>query len=141
MSRSLMLLSTGIALLLGMIHLAYTFSGTRLLPRDPSLLDAMQRAPLSLTAETTVWRAWIGFNASHGLGLVLFALVFAYLAVAQRQMLFASDFLLAVGFAMLLCLLVLSRLYWFSIPTAGMATCVLCFGASVAAARFWPEAG
>ncbi|MFY2765059.1 LIC_13387 family protein [Arenimonas sp. MALMAid1274] len=141
MSRLLMLLSTGIALLLGVIHLAYTFSGSRLLPRDPSLLDAMQRAPLSLTAETTVWRAWVGFNASHGLGLVLFALVFAYLAMAQPQVLFASNFLLAVGFAMLLCLLVLARVYWFSIPTAGMAACVLCFAASIAAARFWPHGG
>jgi hypothetical protein len=31
-----MLLSAGVVLMLGIIHLVYTFSGTKLTPRDPS---------------------------------------------------------------------------------------------------------
>jgi hypothetical protein len=39
----------------------------------------------------------VGFNASHSMGLILFGLVFGYLALAHRQLLFQSPFLLVVG--------------------------------------------
>src|SRR5438046_6957052 len=30
-----------------------------------------------------MWRAWVGFNASHSMGAMLFGLVFAFLALAH----------------------------------------------------------
>ncbi len=48
-----------------------------------------------------MWRAWVGFNASHSMGLILFGLVFGFLALAQDHLLFHSPFLLVVGLAML----------------------------------------
>jgi len=48
-----------------------------------------------------MWRCWVGFNASHSMGLILFGLVFGYLALAHGQLLFQSPFLLVVGLAML----------------------------------------
>ena len=48
-----------------------------------------------------MWRAWVGFNASHSMGLILFGLVFGFLALAQDHLLFHSPFLLFVGLAML----------------------------------------
>ncbi len=131
----LMLISAGIALVLGVIHLVYTFSGSNLLPRDPALLTAMKEAHLSLTKATTVWRALVGFNASHSMGLILFGLIFGFLALYHTRLLFDSTFLLAVGFAMLAGFLVLSKLCWFSIPFAGIAISLVCYVASILAAR------
>ena len=134
-SKILMLFSAGIALVLGAIHLVYTFSGSNLLPRDPALLTAMNEAHLSLTKETTVWRAWVGFNASHSMALILFGLIFGFLALYHTKLLFESAYLLAVGFAMLAGFCVLSKLYWFSIPFAGITIALVCYVASIIAAR------
>jgi hypothetical protein len=127
--------SAGIALLLGVIHLFYTFSGSSLLPRNPALQTAMSEAHLSLTKETTVWRAWVGFNASHSMALILFGLIFGFLALDHPEILFGSAYLLGVGFATLAGFLVLSKLYWFSIPFAGIAVSLVCYSASIIAAR------
>ena len=59
-----MTLSTLVLLTLGVLHLIYTFSGPKLLPRDPTLQARMNEVNLVITRQTTVWRAWIGFNAS-----------------------------------------------------------------------------
>jgi hypothetical protein len=53
-----------ILLLLGVIHLVYTFHGRMLHPRDPDLIARMKDVSLVLTRETTMWKAWIGFNAT-----------------------------------------------------------------------------
>jgi len=137
-ARVLMLLSAGVVLLLGSVHLAYTFSGSKLLPRDSATIESMQRATLVISKDTTVWRAWIGFNASHSLGAILFGLVFGYLAAAVPQALFESVFLSAVGFAMLAGLAVLARLYWFGVPFAGVTFALACYGASIG---LWHAAG
>jgi hypothetical protein len=134
-SKILMAISAGMSLLLGVVHLVYTFTGTSLLPRDPALHAAMSQAPLAITRDTTVLRAWIGFNASHGMALILFGLVFGYLAFQHTRLLFDSVFLLAAGFAMLAGLVVLARLYWFGVPLAGVALALACYAASVVAAR------
>ena len=46
---------------------------------------AMEQGTLFITRETTVWRANLGFNASHSLGLITFGLVYGYLALAHPQ--------------------------------------------------------
>src|SRR5688572_25327984 len=102
----LMLAGAGIVLTLGLIHLLYTFYGTKLLPRDPELVEAMKRVALVITGETTVWKAWLGFNASHSMAAILFGLIYGYLALAQPQVVFGSLFLQIVGFLMLSGLLV-----------------------------------
>jgi hypothetical protein len=121
--------------MLGAIHLVYTFSGSSLLPRDPALQTAMSQVHLSITKETTVWRAWVGFNASHSMGLILFGLLFGFLALYHTKLLFGSNYLLTVGFAMLAGFFVLSNLYWFSIPFAGITISLVCYVASIIAAR------
>jgi hypothetical protein len=69
------------------------------------------------------------------MGLILFGLIFGYLAVYHTKFLFGSAYLLAVGFAMLAGFLVLSKLYWFSVPFACVAISLLCYLTSIAAAR------
>ncbi len=111
---------------LGCIHLLYTYHGNKLDPRDPAVRAAMEHANPVITRETTVWRATKGFNASHGLGIIAFALVYGYLALWRSEVLDGSRFLQALGMAVLLAYLALARHYFFRIPFRGVAlACVL----------------
>src|SRR5499433_1496467 len=79
-AKILMVLSASIIFLLGVVHLVYTFWGPNLTPRDPALQISMSQIAPVVTKETTMWRCWMGFNASHSMGLILFGLVFGFLA-------------------------------------------------------------
>jgi hypothetical protein len=124
-----------IPLVLGSLHLTYTFWGPKLLPRDAGVIDAMKATTMVITRETTVWKAWIGFNTTHSMALMLFGLVFGYLAVARPDVLFGSGFLQAVGLLTLAAFLVLSRAYFFSIPLAGMSIALLLYVGGLIVAR------
>lgn len=137
LARVLISTSACIMLLLGSVHLLYTFWGNKLAPRDPALQEAMNAMPMVLTSETTVWRAWVGFNASHGTCAVFFALVFGFLAFSHPELLFRSAYLQWLGVVVLVGFVVLARLYWFSIPLLGVTVALACFLAGLAVARFW----
>ena len=134
-AKILMVLSASIIFTLGVIHLAYTFWGPKLTPRDPALQISMSQISPVITKETTMWRCWVGFNASHSMGLILFGLVFGYLALAHGQLLFQSPFLLVVGLAMLSGLVVLCRVYLFSVPFTCISISLACYIASIALSR------
>ena len=86
-------LSAAIALLLGLVHLLYTFHGSKLHPRDPDLIARMKTDSPRITSQTTIWRVWIGINATHSLCLILFGAVYGYLAMCHSEVLFNSAFL------------------------------------------------
>ena len=131
----LMVLSASIMCALGILHLVYTFWGPKLTPRDHALQVSMRRISPVITKETTMWRAWVGFNVSHSMGAILFGLVFGFLALAHGPFLFQSPFLLAVGLAMLGGLVVLGKVYWFSAPFRGISMSLACYVASIALSR------
>jgi hypothetical protein len=130
-----MVLSAGIVFTLGVVHLVYTFWGPKLTPRDPSLQISMSRISPVITKETSMWRCWVGFNASHSMGLILFGLVFGFLALAHRQLLFQSTFLLVVGLAMLAGFVVLCKVYFFSVPLTGISISLVCYVGSIVLSR------
>jgi len=134
-AKVFMVFSAGIILTLGVLHLVYTFGGPKLTPRDPALQFSMSQISPVITKETTMWRSWVGFNASHSMGLILFGLVFGFLALAHGQLLFQSPFLLVVGLAMLGGFVVLSKVYWFSAPFTGTCISLACYVASIVASR------
>ena len=134
-AKIVMLLSASISFVLGLVHLVYTFWEPLLTPRDPTLQIRMSEIAPVLTNETTMWRCWMGFNVSHSMGLILFGLVFGYLALAHDQLLFRSPFLLAVGFAMLVGIVVLCKVYFFSSPLTGMSLSLACYIVSIALSR------
>ena len=134
-AKILMVLSASINFTLGLVHLVYTFRGPKLTPRDSALQISMSRISPVITKETTMWRCWVGFNASHSMGLILFGLVFGFLALAHGQLLFQSTFLLVVGLAMLGGLVVLSKVYFFSVPLTGISISLACYVASIALSR------
>ena len=120
LAPSLVVASAAIILLLGLVHLLYTFHGRKLHPRDPALEAQMREVSPVLTRETTMWKTWIGFNASHSYGAILFGLVYGYLAIAEGAMFFRSPFLLLVGLLLLVSYTFLGKMYWFRIPFRGI---------------------
>jgi hypothetical protein len=136
-AKILMVLSASMVFMLGVAHLVYTFWGPNLTPRDPALQISMSQIAPVITNETTMWRCWVGFNASHSMGLILFGLVFGFLGLAHSQLLFQSPFLLVVGLAMLVGLVLISKAYFFSAPLMGVSISLACYVASVALSRTW----
>ena len=133
----LMSVSALVILTLGTLHLVYTFRGPKLTPRDPALQVRMTEVHPVITRQTTMWRAWVGFNASHSMGAILFGLVYGFLANAYPEILFNSPFLLGVGLAMLGGLAVLGKVYWFRIPFRGILISLGCYLAGIAT-WWWP---
>lgn len=131
----LIAMSAAILLWLGSIHLYFTFRGRKLQPRDAALQARMQEVSPLLTTQTSMWKAWIGFNASHSHGAIFFGLVYGYLALAHGALLFQSWFLSLVGLAMLAGYVLLAKLYWFSIPYRGLVLATALYIAALVIAR------
>lgn len=123
--------SASIVLLLGLMHLLYTFHGPNLLPRDRELLARMQEVAPVITRQTTIWKAWVGFNASHSYGLILFGAVYGYLALVHSDFLFQSAFLLSVGLMLLFGYVFLAKKYFFRIPFQGALLATVLYAAAL----------
>ena len=126
--------SAAIALFLGTLHLIYTFASDKFLPRAPAVAEQMKRVSPVISKETTMWRVWIGFNASHSLGVMLFGVVYGYLSLFHFSMLRQDHFLLSVGAIFLASLVLLAKRYWFSVPLMGVGISLLLYLAGVALA-------
>lgn len=124
----LIALSAAILLLLGSAHLFFTFHGNKFDPRDLSLKARLMEVSPVISRQTTLWRAGIGFHASHSLGAMLFGLVYAYLALLHSAFLFESWFLLGLGLLTLAGYTVLARRYWFSVPLRGVSVATVLYG-------------
>jgi len=83
-----------------------------------------------ITKETTLWNAWVGFNASHSIGAMFFGSATIYLALFQFSILVESTFYLLLCTFNSLFYLYLARKYWFSVPIIGISLATFCFVAS-----------
>ena len=117
---------------LGLLHLVYTFRGPLLRPRDRELQARMEAVSPVITRQTTMWKAWIGFNASHGIALMLFGAAYGYLALAHADVLFRSIFLLSLGLLVLLGYVFLAGRYFFRIPLRAVIGATLLYGVGIA---------
>ena len=125
--------SAAVIFLLGLAHLLFTFATNKFSPRDAVLEEQMKRVSPVLTRETTMWKAWIGFNASHSMGALLFGAVYGYLALFQMALLSLPGFFAVLGLVYLLGYFVLGRRYWFSVPFRGIALSLALYVAGLAA--------
>lgn len=125
----------GIVTTLGTLHLYLTFVGERLHPRDYGLRQAMDAVPLVLTRQTTVWRAWIGFNASHSLGAMLFGALYLHLALVRAEVLRDSTFLGLLGAGYLAAMAALARRYWFRTPFRSVMLAGVLYAIGIVALR------
>jgi hypothetical protein len=123
--------SSLVILVLGTMHLILTFRGTAFHPRDAALLEAMKGGSMRIARSANMWRASLGFHASHSLGAMLFGLVYGYLALEESGFLFRSVFLMVLGLAVLCAYLLLARLYWFKVPFRGILLATILYAAGL----------
>lgn len=131
-STVLLILGGTVFCVLGSLHAIYTLldlrNPRRLVPVDPSVAHAMANSALRLSSgHTDMWRAWIGFNFSHSLGVLLFGAL-AVLAGARIKNLPAS---ILPTLTLIGCVyLGLAIRYWFRTPAIGVAIGTGCFAAA-----------
>lgn len=126
-AKILWLMGSSIFLVLGSIHLYYTFFTSKFKARNKDVVTGMKSTSPVLTADTTMWNAWIGFNASHSAGAIFIALINIILALQYFPVLQNSIFIplldvITTGFY-----LWLAKKYWFSIPFTGILISTCCF--------------
>src|SRR5438034_11573517 len=86
-----LILGGAVFAVLGGLHAIYTLLDLRhprrLVPADPSVAHAMANSALRLSGGgTDMWRAWIGFNFSHSLGVLLFAALAIWAGTRARML-------------------------------------------------------
>ena len=134
LSRSLYLAG---ALPFFVLGIAHAFATPRapadvkgLSPSDPQLAEAMTRSGLRLTRRTDMWRAWVGFNLSHSLGVLVFAASVILTGRSRSAFEAQADLFLPFAVVVAAVYLWLARRYWFRTPLLGCALSLVLFLAS-----------
>jgi len=115
-SKYLLIAAGGIFCLLGALHAILAAFGL-LLPMDRDLIVGMRATGLKLSPKrTNMWDAWLGFNFSHAVGLVLFGVI---CTTAARSMipLLALVAVVYLGLALR---------FWFYLPATAIAIATAC---------------
>ncbi|MBX2970120.1 MAG: hypothetical protein KF803_12180 [Cyclobacteriaceae bacterium] len=113
--------------LLGAAHLFYTFFSNKFLPRKAELAEEMKATSPVLTKQTTMWKAWMGFNASHSSGAIFIGVMNSYLAVEHFSALQGSNFFFLFNIITMGFYFWLAKRYWFKIPARGITLALICF--------------
>ena len=128
----LLVLGGGVFLTLGSMHAIYTLldlrSPRRLVPADPLVAQAMAGSALRLSGgRTDMWRAWVGFNFSHSLGVLLVGAAAVWAGLRSQNLPGAvMPVLVLIGCTYL----VLALRYWFWGPALGVGVATACFAAA-----------
>lgn len=131
MAQILVILGASIFLILGILHGVLTLQDLRdprtFTPPDPALRAAMQESSIAIDPHTNLWKAWLGFNLSHSLGLVMFGGTFLTIGLfyfsAFAQILWLQICALFISAAYLL----MSLKFWFYKPAIGSGIGIVCF--------------
>ncbi|MDG1039500.1 MAG: hypothetical protein P8H13_10075 [Polaribacter sp.] len=113
--------------ILGSIHLLYTFFSNKFSSRNKQVLKEMKSSNPILTNETTIWKAWIGFNASHSSGAIFIGLINIYLAERFFESLITEPFFICINLLTVSFYLWLAKKYWFKIPFIGILITLICY--------------
>lgn len=123
----LIIIGASIFGLLGCVHLIYRFFTNKFEARDKLVTQAMNSTSPVLTDQTTLWKAWIGFNASHSLGAMLVTAFYLPLAILHAPLIEESGWFSFLPILVGVFYLYLAYKYWFKIPLIGIAISSLCF--------------
>jgi hypothetical protein len=129
MIATLLILGGAVFGVLGGLHATYTLldlrDPRRLVPVDRSVIQAMENSAVRLSGGgTDMWRAWIGFNLTHSLGLLLFAA----LAIWAGSRISRLPTGIVPALTLIGCVyLVIALRYFFRTPAIGVAIGTSCF--------------
>ena len=116
-----------IILVLGCIHLYYTFFTNKFSAKNGDLISEMKKTSPILTDQTTMWKAWIGFNASHSFGAIFIGVINILIAIAYFDVFLSNHFYFIFNVLTIMFYLVLAKKYWFKIPFTGLLITLLCY--------------
>jgi hypothetical protein len=120
---------------LAAIHLVLTLRDIRhpryFKPIDEGLIPALKDTGVAVLAPApgaqTMWRAWLGANLTHGLGLLAFALLLLVVAVHDYALVSAIPALQPLSIAIAITYMLIAVRFWF-LPAAATASVGLtCF--------------
>ena len=135
MARILLAIGGTIFLVLGTLHGVLTLRDVAkpraFAPTDDAVRVAMQGARLALNPRANLWQAWLGFNLSHSLGLVLFGGGLLLLAGLYFPVFAASPLTQGVAVVVAAAYLVLSLRFWFWGPALASGLSLVCILAAV----------
>jgi hypothetical protein len=120
-------------ILAGGLHVVLTLADTArpryFAPRDRSVKPALEGTQIRFggNAAPSMWRAWLGFNISHGLGVFTFGLLCLLIATQDFNLVERIDALRPLTIAFSATYLVVSLRFWFYGPTIITATATACF--------------
>lgn len=95
----------------------------------------MAAARLRLAPSTTIWRAWLGFNLSHSLGLLVFGGILAWLSFHDFHVVASSALLQLIAVGVSIAYALLAVRFWFWAPAIASTLGAACFLASAIALR------
>lgn len=113
--------------ILGIVHLIFTFFSNKFLSKNEKMILEMKSSSPIISNETTMWKAWIGFNASHSSGVIFIGIINIYMvcnfwSALKTDLFFFIFNILIVGFY-----LWLAKKYWFKVPFFGILLTFICF--------------
>ena len=131
MVQILLIAGSSIFLLLGAIHGVLTLKDLGnpryFTPRDANLRTAMEHSTIALHPKINLWQAWLGFNLSHSLGLVMFGGAFLYISIFHSPLFSQSSLLQGCSIVVSAAYLIMSLKFWFANPAIGSGISMGCF--------------
>ena len=131
MIRALLIVGSSISVLLGAIHGVLTLTDLghprSFTPVDATLRLAMQQSSIALHPRINLWQAWLGFNLSHSLGLLMFGGAFLYIGIRHSSLFAQSVPLQGCAILISAAYLVMSLQFWYSRPAIGWGIATACF--------------
>jgi hypothetical protein len=126
-AKYLWIFGSTILIILGAIHLIYTFFTNKFSPRNKNLEKEMKEISPILTRQTTIWNSWIGFNASHSSGAIFIGLINVYLAIRYFTILQTDNLFFLLNILTVCFYVWLAKKYWFKIPLIGIIITLICY--------------
>lgn len=112
-----------------LVALMDTVRPTYFTPKDASVRPAVEGTTIRLggRAAPSMWRAWLGFNISHGLGVFAFGLLLLSIAIQNFKLVEQIDVIQPLSIAFPAIYLVLALRFWFYGPVIITITSMACF--------------
>jgi hypothetical protein len=120
-------------ILAGGLHVLYTLVDTvrptYFTPVERSVRPAMERTRMRFGGRSapTMWRAWLGFNISHGLGVFTFGLLCLLIALDDFKLVEQIDAIRPLTIAFSAVYLVVALRFWFWQPALLVGISTVCF--------------
>ena len=129
LGRYLFLAAGVVFVLLAVTHVVLTPQRTDehrgLAPAEQAVAESMARARVRLSDSMDMWRAWVGFNLSHSLGVGFLGLTILLIGRTSTSFAYNAALFLPLAIAASLAYLAIALVYWYRGPVIGVGAAVV----------------